>query len=97
MTNGNADAAGAGAVGASGRVAAVSPATAVKFLFARKFDVKRAISLFEQHEQIRQREHLDQLDAGAEPLHTELSTGKFTILVSESGLEQLLTVTNSIF
>lgn len=59
----------------------VSAATAVKFLFARKFDVKRAVALFEQHEQIRQRENLHQLDAGVEPLHTELETGKFTILV----------------
>lgn len=60
----------------------VSQATAIKFLFARKFDVSRAISLFEQHEQIRQREGLYQLDATEEPLNTELSTGKFTILVS---------------
>lgn len=62
----------------------VSQSTAIKFLFARKFDVQRAISLFEQHEQIRHREGLYQLDAREDPLKTELSTGKFTILVSIS-------------
>lgn len=60
----------------------VSSSTAIKFLFARKFDVQRAISLFEQHEQIRHREGLYEMDATEDPLKTELSTGKFTILVS---------------
>lgn len=60
----------------------VTPATAIKFLFARKFDVQRAVALFQQHELIRQRECLYNLDPMSDPLHSELETGKFTILVS---------------
>lgn len=56
--------------------------TAIKFLAARKFEVSRAISLFEQHELTRQREGLVDLNPDAEPLKSELDTGKFTILVS---------------
>ncbi|XP_037040712.1 tyrosine-protein phosphatase non-receptor type 9 isoform X2 [Bradysia coprophila] len=58
----------------------VTTATAVKFLFARKFDVQRAVALYEQHELIRQRECLYNLDPMSDPLRTELETGKFTIL-----------------
>ncbi|TDG38632.1 hypothetical protein AWZ03_014946, partial [Drosophila navojoa] len=58
----------------------ISHTTAVKFLYARKFDIPRAVSLYEQHEQIRQREYLYNIDADAEPLRSELQTGKFTIL-----------------
>jgi len=54
--------------------------TAVKFLMARKFDVSRAVSLYEQHEATRQREGLSHLDPDIDPLRTELTTGKFTIL-----------------
>lgn len=60
----------------------MTTATAVKFLFARKFDVHRAVQLYEQHELIRQRECLYNLDPMSDPLRTELETGKFTILVS---------------
>lgn len=63
----------------------VSTATAVKFLFARKFDVQRAVALYEQHELIRQRECLYNLDPMSDPLRTELETGKFTILVKPCG------------
>lgn len=62
----------------------VSQSTAIKFLFARKFDVARAISLYEQHEATRAREGLDGLDPRSEPLKSELQTGKFTILVSNA-------------
>lgn len=55
---------------------------AVRFLFARKFDVARALALFEQHELTRQREGLTRFDPTSEPLHSELLTGKFTVLVS---------------
>lgn len=55
--------------------------TALKFLYARKFDVLRAVALYEQHHQIRIREGLYNIDPYMEPLHTELQTGKFTILV----------------
>lgn len=60
----------------------ISPATALKFLVARKFDVPRAVALFEQHELIRKEEGLYNLDPMSDPLRTELETGKFTILVS---------------
>lgn len=59
-----------------------SQSTALKFLYARKFDVPRAVSLYEQHEQTRQREQLYSIDPSREPLKSELLTGKFTILVS---------------
>ncbi|XP_037777162.1 tyrosine-protein phosphatase non-receptor type 9-like isoform X1 [Penaeus monodon] len=54
--------------------------TAVKFLMARKFDVSRAVSLYEQHEITRHREGLTHLNPSSDPLRTELTTGKFTIL-----------------
>lgn len=54
--------------------------TAVKFLMARKFDVSRAVSLYEQHEATRQREGLTHLNPDIDPLRSELGTGKFTIL-----------------
>lgn len=54
--------------------------TAVKFLMARKFDIRRALALYEQHEITRNREGLVKLDPSREPLKTELETGKFTIL-----------------
>lgn len=56
--------------------------TAVKFLAARKFDVARALVLYEQHEATRQREGLTNFDPTIDPLKSELDTGKFTILVS---------------
>jgi tyrosine-protein phosphatase non-receptor type 9 len=62
----------------------VSWATAVKFLAARKFDVSRAVALYEQHEATRHREGLVRFDPSREPLKSELDTGKFTILVSMS-------------
>ena len=64
------------------RAGPVSWATAVKFLAARKFDVSRAVALYEQHEATRHREGLVRFDPSREPLKSELDTGKFTILVS---------------
>lgn len=62
----------------------VTAAIAVKFLLARKFDVSRAVVLYEQHEQARHRDGLYDLDPrSSEKLKRELATGKFTILVSE--------------
>ncbi|XP_023034893.1 tyrosine-protein phosphatase non-receptor type 9 isoform X2 [Drosophila willistoni] len=58
----------------------ISHTTAVKFLYARKFDIPRAVSLYEQHEQIRQKEYLYNIEPDVEPLRSELKTGKFTIL-----------------
>ncbi|XP_011183364.2 tyrosine-protein phosphatase non-receptor type 9 isoform X2 [Zeugodacus cucurbitae] len=60
----------------------ISHTTAIKFLYARKFDVQRAVSLYEQHEQIRLREGLYNINPDLEPLYSELKTGKFTILPS---------------
>ncbi|XP_067642390.1 tyrosine-protein phosphatase non-receptor type 9 isoform X2 [Eurosta solidaginis] len=60
----------------------ISHTTAVKFLYARKFDVLRAVSLYEQHELIRLREGLYNINPDIEPLYSELQIGKFTILPS---------------
>lgn len=57
---------------------------AIKFLAARKYDVQRAVSLYEQHELTRHREGLVYFDTNTEPLKSELHTGKFTILVSSN-------------
>lgn len=59
----------------------LSWATAVKFLMARKFDVSRALTLYEQHEATRIREGLIHFEPSTDPLRTELETGKFTVLV----------------
>ncbi|XP_071449515.1 tyrosine-protein phosphatase non-receptor type 9-like [Hetaerina americana] len=61
-------------------VSPVSWSTAVRFLWARKWDVGRAVSLHEVHEATRRREGLTCFHPGHEPLHSELRTGKFTIL-----------------
>ncbi|CAM1299267.1 Uncharacterised protein PB.3394, partial [Pycnogonum litorale] len=54
--------------------------TAVKFLMARKFDVRRAIGLYDAHDRTRQREGLTKIDPTEHPLFNELETQKFTIL-----------------
>lgn len=59
----------------------MSWSTAVKFLAARKFEVARALALYEQHEATRKREGLALLQPTQEPLLSELRTGKFTVLV----------------
>ncbi|XP_012278833.1 tyrosine-protein phosphatase non-receptor type 9 [Orussus abietinus] len=64
------------------RVGPVSWSTAVKFLAARKFEVSRALALYEQHEATRRREGLAVLYPTQEPLRSELRTGKFTVLPS---------------
>ena len=63
------------------RAGPVSWSTAVKFLTARKFEVSRALALYEQHEATRRREGLALLHPTQEPLLSELRTGKFTVLV----------------
>lgn len=63
------------------RAGPVSWSTAVKFLAARKFEVQRALALYEQHEATRRREGLAVLHPTQEPLLSELRTGKFTVLV----------------
>lgn len=50
---------------------------------ARKFDVGRGLTLYEQHESTRIREGLVRFEPAAEPLRAELETGKFTVLVSK--------------
>lgn len=54
--------------------------SAVKFLMARKFNVDRALVLYQQHEIMRLREGLTFFDHSGGPLQSELSKGKFTIL-----------------
>jgi len=54
--------------------------SAVKFLMARKFNVDRALVLYQQHEIMRIREGLTYFDHSSGPLQSELSKGKFTIL-----------------
>lgn len=60
----------------------ITASIAVKFLLARKFDVPRAVVLYEQHEVARIREGLYDFDPRSEKLKRELDSGKFTILVS---------------
>ncbi|XP_066258086.1 tyrosine-protein phosphatase non-receptor type 9 [Euwallacea similis] len=70
----------------------VSWSTALRFLYARKFDVNRAVALFEQHEATRQREGLNKFDPTKEPLRTELTTGKFTVLPKRDLTEAAIAV-----
>ena len=53
---------------------------AVKFLMARKFDVERAIKLYNEHEVLRKKEGLDLIHLNDEKFNKELESGKFTIL-----------------
>ncbi|KAG8186487.1 hypothetical protein JTE90_009242 [Oedothorax gibbosus] len=61
-------------------VGPLSWSTAVKFMMARKFDITRALKLYEAHEIIRRKEGLIRFDPNCDPLKSELDTGKFTIL-----------------
>lgn len=54
----------------------------MRFLYARKFDVQKAVQLYEANIEIRVREGLYGIDSSNDPLLSELKTGKFTILVS---------------
>ncbi|KAJ8918911.1 hypothetical protein NQ315_016813, partial [Exocentrus adspersus] len=65
---------------------------AVRFLYARKFDVVRALALFDQHELTRQREGLCRFDPLQEPLQSELLTGKFTILPKRDSTDAAIAV-----
>jgi len=60
----------------------LSRSSALKFLMARKFNVDRALVLYQQHEIMRIREGLTYFDHSSGPLQAELSKGKFTILPS---------------
>lgn len=60
----------------------ISPETAIQYLSARKFDVPKAVALYEANNLTRQREGLFGIDSKSDPLQTELQTGKFTVLVS---------------
>ncbi|GAB1610995.1 tyrosine-protein phosphatase non-receptor type 9-like isoform X1 [Argonauta hians] len=54
--------------------------TAVKFLMARKFDIRRALDLYRCHQLTRESEDLLYLDVNEKLLQEELQTQKFTIL-----------------
>ncbi|KAG7263533.1 hypothetical protein CRUP_013089 [Coryphaenoides rupestris] len=58
----------------------VSEPTAVKFLMARKFDVSRAIKLFQAYKNTRIKEGIFNINPDEEPLRSELLCGKFTVL-----------------
>ncbi|KAM8841848.1 tyrosine-protein phosphatase non-receptor type 9 [Synchiropus picturatus] len=58
----------------------VSQPTAVKFLMARKFDVYRAIDLFQAYKNTRIKEGIINIIPDEEPLRSELLSGKFTVL-----------------
>lgn len=60
----------------------ISKETALKFVTARKFDLNRALILYEAHETVRLKEGLVNFHPDKEPLKSELESGKFTILVS---------------
>ncbi|XP_058887979.1 tyrosine-protein phosphatase non-receptor type 9-like isoform X1 [Acipenser ruthenus] len=61
-------------------VVLVSQNTAVKFLMARKFDVSRAIDLFQAYKNTRLKEGIYNISPDEEPLRSELLSGKFTVL-----------------
>ncbi|KAI1883719.1 hypothetical protein AGOR_G00234440 [Albula goreensis] len=61
-------------------VVLVSQSTAVKFLMARKFDVSRAIDLFQAYKNTRIKEGIYNINPDEEPLRSELLSGKFTVL-----------------
>ncbi|XP_051982586.1 tyrosine-protein phosphatase non-receptor type 9-like isoform X2 [Xyrauchen texanus] len=54
--------------------------TAVKFLMARKFDVSRAIDLFQAYKNTRIKEGIYNINPNEEPLRSELLSGKCTVL-----------------
>ncbi|XP_015231713.1 PREDICTED: tyrosine-protein phosphatase non-receptor type 9-like isoform X1 [Cyprinodon variegatus] len=58
----------------------VSQPTAIKFLMARKFDVSRAIDLFQAYKNTRIKEGIININPDEEPLRSELLSGKFTVL-----------------
>ena len=64
----------------NGKVNPMSEKTALKFLISRKYDVQRALQLYQMHEITRLREGLTSIDPNDEHLKQELNTEKFTIL-----------------
>ncbi|XP_076846811.1 tyrosine-protein phosphatase non-receptor type 9 isoform X2 [Brachyhypopomus gauderio] len=64
----------------SQNAALVSQITAIKFLMARKFNVSRAIELFQDYKNTRIKEGIYNINPNEEPLRTELLSGKFTVL-----------------
>jgi hypothetical protein len=67
----------------------ISSTTAIQYLYARKFDIPKAVALYEANHSTRQREGLYGFNASVDPLLTELETGKFTILVSRADKYEL--------
>jgi hypothetical protein len=60
----------------------ITPETAIQYLSARKFDIQKAVDLYEANISTRKREGLYGFDCSVDPLSSELETGKFTVLVS---------------
>lgn len=74
---------------------AVSPEVAIQYLSARKFDIPKAVALYEANLRTRQLEGLYGFHSTVDPLRSELETGKFTVLVSELNEFPILTVESS--
>lgn len=64
----------------NGNLNPMSERTALKFLIARKFDLKRALELYRMHEIIRLREGLTSIDITDDDFKSEIESSKFTIL-----------------
>lgn len=60
----------------------VTPETAIQYLAARKFDVQKAVALYQANLATREREGLFGIDSSVDPLRSELESAKFTVLVS---------------
>lgn len=58
----------------------MSEKTALKFLISRKFDIQRALHLYQLHEITRLRERLTSINPSDPDLKAELESQKFTIL-----------------
>lgn len=62
----------------------ITTETAVQYLHARKFDVQKAVELYQANLSTRKREELFGIDPTSDPLRIELASEKFTVLVSYS-------------
>lgn len=70
----------------------MSEKTALKFLISRKFDIQRAVQLYQMHEVTRLREDLVNIDPNDPDLKSELASGKFTIYKHRDANESAIAV-----
>jgi len=57
---------------------------------ARKFSVRRALELYETHQNTRIQEGLYNIDPMTEPVKSELLSGKFTVLVLKTTISNFI-------